>query len=247
MRRILLFAAASALFGSHGPRTAVRLCSFPAITLWAWERHEDLRRLDPSRYAVAYLAETIFIGDKVSTVARRQPLLVAPGAKLIAVVRIEAHSGHANLSDPGLPGIIAGIISAWGHDGRTAAVQVDFDATQSQRAFYGQMLRELRSRLPAQMPLSITALASWCAFDDWIGQLPVDEAVPMFFRMGPEHPPAQVSGWQYPIHEPFCRGVAGVSTDEAWPELSPGTRLYMFHPRPWNPIALNNLEHSLGL
>jgi hypothetical protein len=184
-RRFLLFAVLSVLPGLQGGRSGGRLASFPPVTLWAWERHEDLRALDPRRYAVAYLAETIFIDDTVSTAVRRQPLLVSPEARLIAVVRIEAHAGRARLTDPGLPGMIAGMIAAWARDTRTAAVQVDFDATRSQRPFYGQMLSELRSRLPAQTLLSITALASWCAFDDWIAHLPVDEAVPMFFRMGP--------------------------------------------------------------
>ncbi len=32
----------------------------------------------------------------------------------------------------------------------------------------------------------MTALASWCAGDDWLRDLPVDEAVPMLFRMGVE-------------------------------------------------------------
>ena len=34
----------------------------------------------------------------------------------------------------------------------------------------------------------MTALASWCLSDRWISDLPVDEAVPMLFQMGPETP-----------------------------------------------------------
>ena len=34
------------------------------------------------------------------------------------------------------------------------------------------------------MPLTITALASWCDGDDWIDGLPVADASPMLFRMG---------------------------------------------------------------
>lgn len=224
-----------------------RFASFPPVTLWVWERPDDVRKLDPHRYAVAYLAETIVIRDGVTTTVRREPLLVAPDARLVAVVRIEARPGTADLSDPELPGVIAGMIAAWAHEKGTAAVQVDFDATRSQRLFYARMLGALRNRLPVRLPLSITALASWCAFDDWIASLPVDEAVPMFFRMGPDHPPSRTSGWRYPIREPLCRNTVGLSTDEAWPDLQPGTRLYVFHPRPWNPVALTNLEHSLGL
>jgi hypothetical protein len=165
--------------------------------------------------------------------------------KLIAVVRIEAQAGNADLSEPSLPKKLAGIITDSWPDRRPSALQIDFDARQTQRAFYAALLQELRRRLPPDMPLSVTALASWCAFDDWIGKLPIDEAVPMFFRMGPDHPPSDSPGWNYPIREPLCRGAAGVSADEAWPKLESGTRLYIFHPRAWNLVALSNLEGDM--
>jgi hypothetical protein len=219
-----------------------RLSSFPPVTLWAWEMPEDLRSLDPHRFAVAYLDQTILVSNRVELIPRRQPLAVPPEMKVIAVVRIEAVPGAAELSDPALPAKLAAAIAGSASHHGAAALQVDFDARQSQRAFYTALLQELRRRLRPAMPLSITALASWCAFDDWIAKLPVDEAVPMYFRMGREHPPSSTSGWTYPAREPLCRGVAGVSTDEAWPQLKAGTRLYVFHARPWNLVALNNLE-----
>jgi hypothetical protein len=221
--------------------THSRFHDYPPITLWAWERPEDLRGLDPKRFGVAYLDKTILISERVEVIPRRQPLAVDAAAKVIAVVRIEARAGAADLSDPLLPAKLSGIIASPANP-RVCAMQIDFDARQSQRGFYTKLLQEVRRRLPATMPLSITALASWCAYDDWIGALPVDEAVPMFFRMGPEHPPSSTPGWYYPVREPLCRGVAGVSTDEAWPKLKSGTRLYVFHPRSWNRVALNNLE-----
>jgi len=125
------------------------------------------------------------------------------------------------------------------------ALQIDFDARQSQREFYRKLLTEIRSRLPREMPLSITALASWCAYDDWIGDLPVDEAVPMYFRMGPEHRATEEVGWTYPVREPLCMDRAGVSTDEAWPKLSKDTRVYVFHPRAWSEVARKNVERYL--
>ena len=67
-----------------------------------------------------------------------------------------------------------------------AALQVDFDAKRSERGFYAALLRSLRSQMPPQLPLSIAALASWCSNDDWISGLPIDEAVPMLFRMEPD-------------------------------------------------------------
>jgi hypothetical protein len=221
--------------------THSRFRDYPPVTLWAWERPEDLRGLDPKRFGVAYLDKTILISDHVEVIPRRQPLAVDPAAKVIAVVRIEARAGDADLGDPDLPAKLSEIIARPANR-RVSAMQIDFDARQSQRRFYTKLLQEMRLKLPANMPLSITALASWCAYDNWIGALPVDEAVPMFFRMGPEHPPSSTPGWDYPVREPLCRGVAGVSTDEAWPKLKSGTRLYVFHPRAWNKVALNNLE-----
>ncbi len=58
------------------------------------------------------------------------------------------------------------------------AIQVDFDPTTSQRTFYAAVLKELRPQLPPGMPLSVTALVSWCADQSWLATLPADEAVP---------------------------------------------------------------------
>lgn len=239
----LLLATLAAGFGIlMGSGVKSRFDHFPPVTLWAWERPEDLRALNSQRFAVAYLDQTILITDHVEVVPRRQPLAFAPDTKLIAVFRIEAPGGVADLSDPELSPRLAGMIAECFKRRKVNAVQIDFDARQSQRAFYTGLLQELRRRLPTGTPLSITALASWCAYDNWISHLPIDEAVPMYFRMGPEHPAASSAGWTYPSREPLCRGAAGVATDEAWPKLRTGTRLYVFHPRAWNSVALSNLE-----
>ncbi len=65
------------------------LDGLPLLMLWAWERPEDLRGLDES-IGVAFLSQTITLGgDRVSVQPRRQPLRVAPEARLMAVTRIE--------------------------------------------------------------------------------------------------------------------------------------------------------------
>jgi len=221
------------------------LSAYPRFTLWAWERPEDLRGLNPKHFAVAYLAETISITDAVSVARRKQPLFLSPETRRIAVVRIEAPVGVAKLDAVALPSRIAEIAADAVRSGEASALQVDFDARQGQREFYREVLVALRQRIPAKTPISITALASWCAYDNWIDDLPVNEAVPMYFRMGPDHFASETPGWVYPNREPLCRGIAGVSTDEAWPKLPARARLYIFHPRPWNPIALQNLEQLL--
>lgn len=238
---LTLLVAATGVSGPHEGTRPAAIASFPRLTVWAWENPEDLRALDPQRYAVAYLDQTIFIAPQVSSRPRFQRLLVSPQTRIIAVVRIEAGAPGAGDAS-GLPAQVASLILHSAQKPRTAMLQIDFDATRSERPFYADLLREVRSRLPADMPLSITALASWCADDDWISGLPVDEAVPMFFRMGIDRRPSDLPGWTYPLHEPLCESSAGVSTDEPWPALRADERIYVFHPGSWNPAAIANLE-----
>jgi hypothetical protein len=114
------------------------------------------------------------------------------------------------------------------------ALQVDFDAKKSQRGFYRDLLEDLRRRMPPSLPLSITALASWCSYDDWIADLPVDEAVPMLFRMEPDRRHARPDLPQFRIREPLCTGSVGISTHEAWPDDIAGKRIYVFADRGWH-------------
>jgi hypothetical protein len=114
-----------------------------------------------------------------------------------------------------------------------AALQIDFDATRSQRNFYRDLLVDLRRQMPAGLPLSITALASWCSWDGWMRGLPVDEAVPMMFRMEPDHRRAPPNVDDFHIREPRCQASAGVSTDEPWPSDLAGKRIYVFPDHGW--------------
>jgi hypothetical protein len=218
-----------------------RLDGLPRLTLWAWERSEDFRQLDPQRYAIAYLDQTITITDQPSSTPRLQPIRFATGSsKLIAVVRIETPTQFAILDSPDLLNTVADLIVVSARKPAVAALQIDFDATRSQRAFYARLLREVRRRMPDTMPLSITALASWCGSDSWLEGLPIDEAVPMLFRMGENPRSLRQTGWRYPIREPLCTTSIGVSTDEPWPDIATAHRVYVFHPRSWNPQAAEN-------
>jgi len=125
-------------------RPAEHASSSPSVILWAWETPEDYRSLDPHRYGVAYLDQTIFVTDRIEVVPRRQPLAMAPGMKLIAVTRIEAHPGSGKLDDPVTAKKIAELIVSSVGRRNASAVQVDFDARQSQRRFYATLLKELR-------------------------------------------------------------------------------------------------------
>ena len=151
---------------------------------WAWERPEDLRALDPSRAGVAFLCQTLFVdAGKVVRYPRRQPLRIPQGCQVVAVTRIEVRSSLVKAVVPLILEALTGPILA-SAQGPVAGIQVDFDARTSERILYRSLLERLRSRLPKHMPLSMTALASWTLGDGWVGGLPVDEIVPMCFRMG---------------------------------------------------------------
>jgi hypothetical protein len=216
------------LFVAFSARRPATVESLPPVILWAWERPENLTFLDPKTTGVAFLAKTITLrDDKTLVKPRLQPLQLAPETKLIAVVRIEID--RALLSSAQLEQTAHEISSLSG----VSVVQIDFDATASERDFYRKLLQRVREELSPSVSLSITALASWCAGDDWIADLPVDEAVPMLFRMGVERPQFQrrlESG--QPFEASICRNSAGVSTDEPV-TISPVNRLYIFNPQSW--------------
>src|SRR6266550_1062715 len=91
---LMLVALSSVGLFSCRPKPATRNRleenKFPHTILWAWERPEDFEFLDPNRFAVAFLAQTLILkGGDVVLNPRRQPLKVSPETRLIAVTRIE--------------------------------------------------------------------------------------------------------------------------------------------------------------
>jgi hypothetical protein len=237
-RLILAATLTLALLASFdGPRAAP-MDQLPNLVLWAWERPVDLRTLPPD-VGVAFLAQTITATARASVVLpRRQPLLVSPGTPLIAVTRIETPAGDIPVAQVDE---MARTIAATVKLPRVTAVQVDFDATLSQRPMYRQLLHALRRELPPATPLSITALASWCMQDDWLGDLPIDEAVPMLFRMGPSEPLRDAVGDR--LRAPACRGAIGTSLDEPLTTSRGRKRLYVFNPQPWTATTIAEAMH----
>jgi hypothetical protein len=227
MRLVLAVTLLLSLLASFDARTAAptrALDRLPRLVLWAWERPVDLRGL-AADVGVAFLAQTITSTARASIVLpRRQPLLVGPATSLIAVTRIEMPGGEASAPVDDIARAIASTVRL----PRVAAIQIDFDATLSQRPMYRQLLYAIRRELPRGTPLSITALASWCMQDPWLGDLPIDEAVPMLFRMGPAEGAA-------PLHlrAPACDGAIGTSLDEPLRASVAGRRVYVFNARPW--------------
>jgi hypothetical protein len=201
------------------------LPQFPKVVLWAWERPEYMDFLDPRMAGVAFLARTVSWHEgRITSRPRLQPLRVPNGTAVMAVVRLESDG-----LPPGNIGAVAREILAVAASPGIQAMQVDFDARRSERDWYAALLQEVRHDMSRSMPLTITALASWCERDGWIERLPLAEAVPMLYRMGPKEP-HDASGFRLA----FCRTSVGISTDELPASLPAGRRVFVFHPHRWD-------------
>ena len=214
----------------------------PDVMLWAWERPEDLRFIDPHEIGVAFLARTIQVtGEKVYVRPRLQPLNIPQGTYLVAVVRLQISRKERPQFSPSLCSKVASAMGEMKNMKGVSAVQIDFDAKASERVFYSEIIHELRKELPAAIALSITALASWCIHDYWLLALPIDEAIPMLFRMGPEGDWVSLFLEEGRDFRPLCNKSIGISADEHPPKIPKGRRLYLFNPKPWSEEAFRKV------
>lgn len=225
------------------------------IFFWAWDEPEDMRSLvdrhdqndqhdqHDQHAGVAYLAATIKLDGAIHISPRLQPLSLAPTTPLVAVVRLETRPGFRDTPQV-RNAVTTAILNVANHPGINA-IQIDFDATRSEREFYKAVLTQTRAVLPQTTTLSITALLSWCAHDDWIHALPIDEAVPMYFRLGREAHNILNGDSAYAIREPLCGSSAGIATDEPSRNVPlDRKRVYIFNPRPWSAHQLQLLSRS---
>jgi len=219
--------------------------TLPVRMLWAWERPTDLRGLETG-VGVAFYAQTLSIEPGRITVApRRNPLRVDERTTLVAVTRIESDAaGAVGMPDASIDAI-AEAIAGTARLPRVSGVQIDFDAAASERGVYRRLIVATRVRLGAGVPLSMTALASWCAGDAWLDGLPVDEVVPMLFRMGPINHPYASIGTAPVTAAPACRAAIGLSLDEPVYARRHGRRVYVFNPGPWTAANITQAREVL--
>jgi len=164
----------------------------PKVMLWSWQHNDDLSHLDATKVGVSILVGRLAVtGENIAFERNMCAVHLPPGIYREAAVRLE-------IKNPGLPKSQAAVEAlaeklsgkiveaTLTGSRRISAVQIDFDARGSERKFYALLLKKVRAKLPGSVNLSMTALASWCAGDNWISpaHLPVDEVVPMLFSMG---------------------------------------------------------------
>jgi Protein of unknown function (DUF3142) len=241
---VLGYAKARSVFSKRDSApTDTNRKALPPLMLWAWERPTDLTFLNPKEAGVAFLARTIHLqGEDVTVRPRLQPLKLPEGISLIAVARVESDSRVKPALSVQQRTDLVKAIAEMATLPNISSIQIDFDATLSERAFYRDAIKEVRQRLPKGIRLSITALASWCADDDWLSDLPIDEAVPMLFRMGPDGKQIAnrlANGGDFSAVP--CRESYGISTDESRRGLSPGRRFYVFNPDAWTETSVRAL------
>jgi hypothetical protein len=214
----------------------------PSRMLWVWESDTDLRFLKPAEAGVAWLGMTIYFDGTRPPVPepRASSLLVSADLYQMLVVRLQP-----DLSSSRKPAwrteqrkAAAAMILDLVRITRSRALQIDFDAPQSARPFYRELLGDVRRGLEPGVFLSMTALISWCsAPPTWLDGLAVDEIVPMDFDTTSAAPYA----------DPACRQSIGLQRQ--WKDSSfsgrqrAADRIYLFNYGGW---SSSTVEQVLG-
>lgn len=218
--------------------------STPQLILWAWERPEDLRFAKGTEIAL----QTGFIelsGAGLRTRGRRFPLKATQPPETV-VVHVQIDHAKPLVWAPSLRERVATAVHHYATEVPAARVQLDFEVRESERQVLLDVLRDLRRALPAKTRLSMTALASWCMTENWLEDAPVDEIVPMLFRMqtgGDSIIKTLAMGGDF--RHPRCRDALAISTDSPILRAPPGRRVYLFNPRSWVREDFRKAQHAV--
>lgn len=191
-----------------------------------------------SQAHVAVVVQHVLLrGSEILVRPRPQAPRLAEGTRVTPVVHVEFSGVQAPVLGQRQREVIVQAVRRAADHSSSGWVQLDLEARPSQRAFYVATLRELRAVLPAQVKLSVTALAWWCRSPDWLDELPVDEVVPMFFRMGRDGAVLRRLLVNEPqqLHRKCREGAAGFSMQEPVDAATSQryARSYWFDDRRW--------------
>lgn len=229
---------------------ALAIAAAPAatqpLTVWAWERPEDLRFLGQDAEVAAQMGFIELSGDRLIVRGRRHPLQAAPGQVTTAVVHVQIDPRRPLAWKPERASQVAHAVLRLGRRTGVRRLQLDFEVRASERPILLSVLHEVRAGLPAGVELSMTALASWCQTEDWLADAPVDEVVPMLFRMGPAGERLKAglaAGGDFA--NPACRTAVAVAADTPIARAPAGRRVYLFSPRSWTAADFERVKREV--
>jgi hypothetical protein len=205
----------------------------PQLVIWAWERPEDLRFANRDAEVAVQMGFIALSGERIEIRGRGHPLLAAPGQVATAVVHIEIDHRRPLVWTPAAEAEVAHAVVDLARVSGARRLQVDFEVRASERPILLGLLRAIRAELPPGIVLSMTALASWCETEDWLGEAPVDEVVPMLFRMGRGDALKAKLAAGGDFANPRCRQALAISTDAPLGRIPNRRRVYLFNPRSW--------------
>jgi hypothetical protein len=204
------------------------------VVVWAWERPEDLRFVGDGADVAMQSGFIVLSGDGVRARGRRFPLQMS-GRPSTVLVHIQIDRGRPLAWTPDQRRETAEAVLAFGQAAGADRLQVDFEVRRSERSVLLDLLSDVRRGLPKDKQLSMTALSSWCETETWLDAAPVDEIVPMLFRMGTGGQALKAkleAGGDFA--NPRCRTALAVSTDAPLARApAVGRRLYLFDPHSW--------------
>ena len=228
MMRRMVAAAVWLLAVSQAPADPARL------TVWAWERPEDLRFLPQDVDIAVQSGFIVLSGDNLTARSRRFPLLARAEQVSTSVVHLQIDHRKPLNWTPQLRAQAAAAIVRLAQGVDVRRVQIDFEVRASERQILRDVVTDVRAALPPDTQLSMTALASWCAHETWFEDLPINEIAPMLFRMGPggEQIRSELArGGDFSSAR--CRSALAVSADAPILRAPVGRRIYLFSPRSW--------------
>jgi len=228
--RLLVAALLCAGAAAHGADAPA-----PGDVAWMWDGARVPRPLPSEIAPVAQ--HLLFRGTQVLVRPGHPPHGLPTGVRVTPVVHVEMSVVRPPVDVDAHEALVVDAVAGAARRSTSGWVQLDLEAHPSQRAFWRRLVRDARAALPPGMRLSVTALAWWCRSPDWLDDLPADEVVPMFFRMGRDGPAMRtlLAGSPARLH-PRCRGEAiGRSLQEPFADaaLPAFRRTYWFDNRHW--------------
>ncbi len=206
----------------------------PVDVLYAWNRPEKLTALPAGAEVAVYAATVSLQADDVVWQPRHAGAYRRERGKSPSFTIEPPCVGKPPLPDDALRAFVVGKIAQVARAPGVSEIQIDYEAPLSEREFLRALIVDVRRALDAHTRLSMTALASWCLYDGWLRALPVDDVVPMVYRMGRDRQPVRkLLDEGHDFFVPLCDHAVAVSLADPPPRLPPLQRRFVFNPRAW--------------